>query len=321
MADKNSTSVPAEQPVIESTERRGTSIVTRTVQNGRAVYAKSYLAGDWGRTLDVVTARTQREHALIERLRQSGLIRGRLGLVRIVSADPLHAQLVTEEVPGSGVDQLIQGRFRRPEFECLSALWLAGRWLKRLQQLELHREDRVSISQLDPVDLGDYCKMRLDKLAEHAKRPLSREHGIRLIAAVRKLVEGAKDADRRLVWAHADYTPGNMIWDGHILTPIDFAMAHADRPLLDVTYFIHRLEMLRVYRPWKRWPIATWKRAFLRGYGRPDAEDSSMYRALMIRHHLCRLLTYLRRPPRDLKQEVHDKWVRGVVVRKLSRLV
>ena len=81
--------------------------------------------------------------------------------------------------------------------------------------------------------------------------------------------------------------------------------------------FDHRLEMLRVYRPWIRSPIALWKRAFLHGYGRADAESSPMYRALMIRHLLCRLLTYVRRPPANLKQWLHYKWVRWRVRERL----
>jgi hypothetical protein len=104
-----------------------------------------------------------------------------------------------------------------------------------------------------------------------------------------------------------------------MLTAIDFATAHSMFPLLDVTYFVHRLEMQRVYRPWKAWPIAAWRRAFLRGYGRPDADRSPMWQALMIRHLLCRLTTYVLRPPRNAKQAMHDRYVRWWLRRRLSR--
>ena len=96
-------------------------------------------------------------------------------------------------------------------------------------------------------------------------------------------------------------------------------MATVDLALADVTYLIHRLEMQQIYRPWKCWPIGVWKRALLRGYGRDDAEISPMYRALMIRYRICRLLTYVRRSPRDLKQRLHDCWVRSILRYKLNR--
>ena len=94
---------------------------------------------------------------------------------------------------------------------------------------------------------------------------------------------------RRRVWCHSDYGPYNIIWDHRTLTPIDFAGAGLDVPLADVTYLIHRLEMLPLRYPWRRWPLVRWRRACLRGYGMPKAESSPVYRALMARFLLSRL--------------------------------
>ena len=200
-------------------------------------------------------------------------------------------------------------------------MYLAGYWLHRFQELAIARhEGQPIVSTLDPESLDAYCRIRLHSLRDYGYRWPNATEFTRIIERVAQLEDAALPRDRHRVWAHADFAPGNIIWNGTKLTVIDLAMAHADRPLLDVTYFIHRLEMLRVYRPWKRWPIEFWKRAFLRGYGRPDAESSPMYRALMIRHLICRLHTYVRRPPRDLKQKLHDKWVRAVLRRKLLRM-
>jgi hypothetical protein len=137
-------------------------------------------------------------------------------------------------------------------------------------------------------------------------------------------VERVPTGDQEPVWCHHDYCAGNMIWNGRTLTVIDFGMAGPGVPLLDVTYFIHRIAMLRIYVPWKRWPVGAWTRAFLRGYGRPEAAASPMYQALMIRHLLCRLLTYVHKPPHGLKQRLHNPWVRRCVrttlLRHLSRV-
>jgi tRNA A-37 threonylcarbamoyl transferase component Bud32 len=300
-------------------ESRLTSRIRREHRGGETVYCKEYLEGDWGRTDAVVRGRTEREVRLVDRLHASGAFDRRLGLIRIVSADPEHGCLVTAEVPGRTLERLIRERHRSGRVEQQRAMLLAGRWLRQFQPIELNADDRNPISELDPDDLVAYCRVRLSTLEGHRGRRPSPKMVDRLLRRVGALVNQSDESDRRMVWAHADYTLGNMIWDGHRLTPIDFAMAHADRPLLDVTYFIHRLQMLRVYRPWRRLPIAMWKRAFLRGYGRPDAEQSPMYQALMIRHRICRLHAYARRTPRDWKQAVHDRYVMWWLRRGLAR--
>jgi len=303
-----------------ATVERISSAIARTVRNGRAVYVKRYTEGDWGATAEVVRQRAQREVELVARIQQSTLFGGRLGVVQVVSADPEQATLTTAEVPGDTLEAVVRRRTQNLKRDGLQAMYLAGRWLKQFQMLTVDDAEREPISELDPSDLVEYCSIRLERMGDNGHQPLPSRLCTRILTRVRGFVdETADDAEKRLVWSHADYAPGNIIWDGHTLTPIDFAMAHADRPLLDVTYFIHRLEMQRVYRPWKRWPVEVWTRAFLRGYGRPDAEQSPMYQALMIRHLICRLHTYVRRPPRDWKQRLHDKWVRRVLRNRLER--
>ncbi len=299
-------------------ENRQSSAIVRTVQNGRVVYKKQYLQGDWGRTEEVVLRRFERECDLNDRLHASGLFGERLGIVQIVSADPTQAVLVMEEVPGSPLETLIFGRFRRPNRESLRAFFLAGRWLQQFQRLGMTNADCEIISDLDSSNLIEYCQLRLNKLAGD-----SGNFNVSLIDPLlnrlKGLVSQSNETDRRIVWSHGDYALGNIIWDGQTLTPIDFGMASMDLPLADVTYLIHRLEMQQIYRPWKRWPIDTWKRVLLRGYGRDDADISPMYRALMIRYRICRLLTYSRRSPRDLTQRIHDSWVRLFLRYKLKR--
>lgn len=311
----------ASRPVDESSVTRPSSSIARKMYGDTPVYEKRYTTGDWGRSDDVVYRRTEREVRLVESLDDSGIFSGRLGLVRIVDARPQEGLLATAEVAGAPLEESLATRFRRPGFDCRAALFLAGRWLQRLQQHRMTDSDVKPISELDPSDLTEYCRVRLESLADYGYFWPRRKMRLRLLALVSTLVDASDEHERQLVWAHADFAPGNVMWDGRVLTPIDFGMAHADRPLLDVTYFIHRLEMQRIYKPWLRWPVEEWTRAFLRGYGRPDAGLSPMYRALMARHFICRLHTYARRPPRDWTQAVHDRWVRTAVRRQLQRLV
>ena len=303
---------------LTETYRREYSTVSRLVRDDQVVYVKQYIEGDWGCGRKVIEARTAREAEVADRLAMSRELRGRLGTVRIVSADPDRATLTTEAVPGKPLQERLAGNLRR-NTECLRAVYLAGKWLRVFQKLPILPGDETRIGEHDPEDLVAYCDVRLKKVRSLGYKWLTEDIRGRVLETVGQLVAGSPQGDQRRVWCHHDYAPGNVLWDGTTLTGIDFAMAGLDVPLVDATYFIHRLEMLPIYRPWKRWPIAAWKRAFLRGYGRPDAEASPMYEALMIRHLLCRLQTYVRRPPENLKQRLHNKWVRRCVREKLLR--
>jgi hypothetical protein len=302
--------------------RWATSDVVRRTIGDRAVYIKQYHQSAPGMTPEIIRLRTGREMEVMRRLAGSGLLTGRLGLVRLVDGDPAAGRLVTEEAPGRTLHDFIIGDFRRSvDRECLSALFLAGRWLRRLQQLAVQPGDEVRFSATDPPDIVEYCDLRIRKVLELGYGwPCERDRA-RIRGALLRLIEAASSEDSRFVWTHGDYGPQNILWDGSTITPLDFNTALLEYPLHDITYFIHRLEMLAVYFPWRRWPLAAWRRALLRGYGRPDAERSPMYRALMIRHLHCRLQTYVRRPPGTVKQRAHTAYVRQRVRWRLLREV
>jgi thiamine kinase-like enzyme len=255
---------------------------------------------------------------LLDRLHGSHGFGGRLGVLQVIEAHPDQATLVTREVGGNRLSDVFeQKRLQRCERETMSAAYLAGKWLKHFQLISADEHDRF-ISTDDPAEMVAYCDTRMRKLQNYGYGWPSKAQRQHVLDSLEQLGAQSSTRDLDLVWSHGDYSPGNMIWDGRVITPIDFGMAHADRPLTDVTYFVHRMEMQRVYRPWERRPIATWKRAFLRGYGRPAAEQSPMYRACMIRHLLCRLVAVAFGTRRNLRQAAHDAWVRWCVRKMLE---
>ncbi len=313
----------------DAATRRPSSRIQRCVRDGAAVYEKQYLPDDWGGTEEVVRERAKREVELIELLESSQLFGGELGLVKIESSVPADATIATYEIAGRDLDQWIRQsvplkvlHFRSADGEPLDrAMELAGRWLQKFQSIPLTESCRVSLSQLDPSSLKDYCALRLDSLGDYGYRWPDRKTRDRILDRLDHLEQPSSSrADAEEVWVHADYAPGNILWDGTTATPIDFAMARAGRRLDDVTYFIHRLEMQQVYRPWRAWPLSSWREAFLKGYGQPDANQSPLYQALMIKNLVCRLHTYVRRPAKNMKQALHDRWVRRVLRQKLAAL-
>lgn len=299
-----------------------TSEVVRSAHEGAVVFTKTYTEGAApGMTADVIRARTAREMGLHERIARSGLFVGRLGIVPLVEGNPQVGRIVTQGVEGAELGQFIQrSRSRAEQRSCLRALWLAGQWQRQFQKLAIvDGDDELFVP--DPIDVADYCDLRQQRALDLGYGWPSDELRRRTRLMLQNLVERSSEAERGFVWCHGDYGAQNMLWDGRVLTPLDFAMARLDYPLVDVTHLIHRLEMLAIYFPWKRWPIAAWRQAVLRGYQQPDAASTPMYQALMIRHLHCRLVTYVRRKPLSLKERLHNIYVRNCVRRKLERLI
>ena len=297
-----------------------TSEVRRVERPGGVVYVKRYGTGvDGALSTEHVRAKLRREQHLLALMHASPPRNPRLGLVEVVDVDIDGLVVTTKEVPGVSLQDLLLNR--RADRDILTALFLAGRWQRWFQTLPVSEEDIQSRSGNDPLDLVAYCDIRLRKLREFGYVWPNEEEHREVLDALQQLVDASDPEHLRPVWAHSDYAPGNILWDGNRLTPIDFTMAHISTALTDVTHLIHRMEMFAVYFPWRRWPVDRWREAVLRGYGQADLAEQPAYRASMVRHHVCRLLTYVRRGAENLKQSLHNSYVRARVRHRLLCLL
>lgn len=300
----------ASPPDENAAEIRPSSVISRQVRDGRRVYVKRYVPGDRFRTDEVIRTRLAREVDVVARLAALPEMRGRLGILNVVEADPQQAELVSEEAPGRPLQHFLLGEYRRSVGrDGLSALYSAGKWLRVFQTLAVRTGEDARLTG-EPVDLVEYCDVRLGTIRKLGYDWPSAKARVDFLNQLDALVKQAPEQDRQRVWCHCDYGPFNVLWDGRVLTAIDFAMCKPGYSLLDVTHFVHHLEMLPLQFPWRTWPVRTWKRAFLRGYGRSGVEAAPMYRALMLRHTLCRLQSLLRRPGDGRLQRLHSAWLR-----------
>lgn len=305
----------------ERSQRRRPSKPERQVQSGRAVYVKRHELGVWLDTDDVVKARAAREVEIINRLASLPRLGGRLGAVKVVRSDLENATVVTDEVPGQPLQTFFASRNARVLHQSVTrGLHLAGRWLREFQKLPTDSDVAVS-RPADPEDFVEYCDFRLRTMNEMGYAWADEKVRTRTLVWLREQLSAADPEDHRLVWSHGDYGPFNLMWDGHCLTPIDFETSKLEFPLLDVVYLINRIEMLPIQFPWRRWPIALWRRACLRGYGCADAIERPIYRAIQVRHLLCRLQTLVRTAPTSQAEAWHNRWVRACLKRRLNRIL
>ena len=261
------------------------------------------------------------ETAVLERLSSEPPGHPRLGSCMLEHIDPERREIVTREVPGDTLQDHLLASSRHARRRLLRGVFLAGYWLRHWQQWPLNALARESLVDNGASDLVAYCDIRIKRLQSERPRLLPP----RLVDRIRKFVgdstENAAELSEEMVWSHGDYAPGNIIWDGTTLTPIDFGMAGLDYPLTDITYFIHRVEMLTIYFPWKRIPVASIREAVLRGYGsHRDVTETAAYRALMIRHLLCRLVTHYQ-DGGSMARRIHREWILSRIVRHLASIV
>jgi len=299
-------------------EHRVSSQIQRVVRNGQAVFEKQYVANDWDDDVTLIRARAQREVDLLQQISKSEQFGHRMGVVRVAAADPATATISTYEIAGISLGQFIHEGDNVATN--LTPWFLAGRWLRQFQALNLKSDTHEAVSKRDPTDIVDYCNLRLRSLADFGCQWPTETTRKALLQTIESLRDRCEATDTIPVWVHADYAPGNLMWDGRVLTPIDFAMVRQGTPLDDATYLIHRLEMQKIYRPWLRLPVLAIRRAILRGLDRPTADQSAAYKMLMIKHQICRYHTYARRPAKSLKQALHDRWVRSVLLRRLQQI-
>lgn len=286
---------------------------------GVHLFEKRYRQDNKTCTLKVIQSRMAREVIVNERLQQIDPENPRLGIPKTLEFDFDGARIVMAEAPGRPLLDWI-GKRRTPVTSIIRGMHLAGQWLKMFQSLPVTDSDRQLVSH-ESLDLAEYCRPRVDKIVAAGlwfDRSVSPDA---MLTLLRKVPEDDPQRSKSPCWVHSDYGPFNVLWDGRILTGIDLAMARIESPLVDATYFIHRIEMLALQRPWKRLPVETWKRAFLRGFGAADAEQLPIYRGLMIRHCLNRLASLIDKPGRGFVSRAHDRWMMYAVGRRLKSWV
>jgi len=289
------------------------SNIQNKIINGKPCFVKNYIPGGWLQNIDSVKYQAGMEVEMIERLEPLFQKFPEFGRLKIVEKDFNIPRIVTETIPG---DQLQNYLFNSKEEsaaqECENALFLAGKWLKIFQTMSMVGAV-VEKSPTNPDNLIDYCDLRLNTLMQlKYKWPdtLSRN---KVLKWLEHKLDNTPDFFLKKVWCHGDFGAVNMIWDGHVLTPIDFATVHFDLPMVDLTYLIHRIEMLRYQFPWRKWPVQKWTKAILSGYALPNAQQMPIYQALMMKHLLCRLQSLVRRKGVNLQIIVRNFIISGCV--------
>jgi serine/threonine protein kinase len=214
----------------------------------------------------------------------------RYGAVRPIACYPAHLAIVTEEIPGETLLDLVQHTLRwsvNPSAgnALRDVLAAAGRWIQEFQE---PAPGTVSVPWI-----RDYVDHRLRRIADAtgARGERLRDRALRHIDRLgRQLPLEPVDS----VTVHADLSPSNIMVSSGRVVVLDFAMARPGHPLQDVARLFTQLDLLGLKPQFRQAAIRPLQQALLEGYDSALRADDPAFRLQVLSqriNHLGSLVT------------------------------
>jgi tRNA A-37 threonylcarbamoyl transferase component Bud32 len=199
-----------------------------------------------------------------------------IGAVRPIAFLPELRAIVTEEVPGRPMSELL-AETSHASPEALAVARRVGAWIRIYQSL---------VESTGTVELQErraYLDERLKQMEGRVIPPAERQDVLALFDALAAQLPPEFAA----VPIHADLTPMNIIVDasGRIAV-LDFTMAKMGASYHDISHVFFHLEMLGA-RQRKSVMARELQRALLAGYSPALAEDSPLFQLMLLQHVVC----------------------------------
>jgi aminoglycoside phosphotransferase (APT) family kinase protein len=202
----------------------------------------------------------------------------RIGAVRPIAWFPEYRAIVTEEVPGRTLGELL-AEGHRPHDELAAISESVGAWV-RLYQAVMPASGLVSIA-----ERREYLDVRLKRLRGRVLTEADRDETLRRFD---QLAIAVASPTVPAVAIHADLSPLNVIVDDTgRLTVIDFTMAKTGTALHDLTHIYFHFELMAARHPARRASLRALQRALLSGYSPALAPDDPLFRLMLLQHGVC----------------------------------
>ena len=288
---------------VVSSER--TEVRRALSRDGRRVMAKRYLRSHQRENDSLARDIATREVRLLQLIEQSQAYGGEIAAMRLVEHDCERGWLSFEESAGQPLLKSLASFRRVPPEVIAGGLKASGRWLRAMQTVPFDQCDLTPLDpDYDPPDLQKYCEIRWKRITSWTSRFRNSDLPRRFLDRMTELYGIWRPLP--VVWAHGDYCPANVLWDGSTLTAIDYENARPRSPWIDATYFLMMMQSLVINSPWKRFPVDDWRRHFLTGLGVSELPNTPEIRLCMLKHLLCKLGSSSRPRTRSLPERL---WV------------
>lgn len=270
----------------------------------KALFVK--LPNDPGRRYQVLAQRLRHEYEVTRRVHAAFPATDELGVVVPVCFLEEVNGLVTWEVIGPSLQDVINRQLRFPLPGSTTALGkhcdFAGQWLQRFQDLAIPEE---------PENLGeslsDYFSGRLDRLVWTSGSGVTSALAGAVSKKLKKLQEEALTGlGTRASLCHNDYSPHNIIVTGGGVCVLDFSFSGPGFPVFDAMCFWHKLEDLKTSPFVLRRNIEYLQSRFIQGCGRFFDMTGSEARLGLARLVLSKMVTLL-----NEQSFRPDNWIDG----------
>jgi serine/threonine protein kinase len=191
------------------------------------------------------------------------------GAVRPIACYPAYLAIVTEEVPGSTLLDVVENRLRWSLDPSRSAVLrdvfvAAGRWIRDFQE--------PAPGSFSVAWIREYIDSRLQRIARATgqRGERLRDDVLRHVARIGARLPAEPAA---AVTVHADLSPSNIMASGNRVVVLDFAMARPGHPLQDVARLFTQLDLLALKPQFRQSAVRPLQHAVLRGFSdtlRPD---------------------------------------------------
>ena len=221
---------------------------------------------------------------------------------RPVAVDPAERMLLTEQVPGVVLKDLIGRSAKRTAFgyghEVMEEYCaMSGRWLRQFQSFTAQAE-----GSFNHEGLREYCAQRLDTLVLDKDSGIDAAFKRRFLDYLQRAQESLGARPDRIVGRHNDFSPHNILVEGERLSVIDFGFFDHDSYLYDVGKFWFQLECMKASPLFSARTIERLQTSFLSGYGGSVDTGDPAFQLVVGRYFLTRLATMrkegMRRGPR-----------------------
>jgi tRNA A-37 threonylcarbamoyl transferase component Bud32 len=201
-----------------------------------------------------------------------------IGALRPIACLPQHRAMVTEEVPGEPLSDVLE-RAAEPSPALLAVARRVGRWVRAYQQ---------SVATDAVVEFAERRSYLDDRLRALAGPILSAEERVSMLETFDTIVGEIGSATVPAVAIHADLTPANIIvgTDGRV-TVLDFTMAKTGPSTHDLSHVYFHLGLRAARRRARAGMYAAVQDAMLGGYDPRLSAADPLFRLILWQHAVC----------------------------------
>jgi len=216
------------------------------------------------------------------------------GVARPIAVFPEELSVVTEEVPGTVLAEMI-GTFAKRyasarrqatlEKYCTSA----GAWLRAFQAHTTQGSGEFNIE-----GLMHYCDQRLDTLIADGQSGIDAQFKEMFRSYLVRMHARSRGKVSTITGRHNDFSPHNIIVNGERISVIDFGFFDYDSPLYDVSKFWFQLECMKVSPLFRPSTIERLQNSFFAGYGAAFDHRDPAFELVASRYFVTRLATMVK---------------------------